>query len=415
MSPTPELPTPRFAVTAMAPAAWGLTYLATTELLPPGRPLLAGAARALCAGCLLFAVAPRLPRGEWWFRALVLGLLNVGAFFAFLFVAAYRLPGGVAAMLGSVQPLLVAALAVVLLSERISARTIIAATLGIAGVSLLVLRTDARLDMIGILAGLGAAVSAATGTVLAKRWRPAVPLSTFTAWQLLVGGLALAPIAYLAEGLPETLTLRNLAGYAWLATGAGAIAYLLWFRCVVALPVTQVALLPLLSPVVASAAGWVVLDQRLTALQSVGALLIVVAVVAGRRRSTAGVADADQAVREPRGQDLVDQRAEARREPQLDLGVGVGGEQVVNPLDAVRVHRLGRDVLPVGLLPRLELGDVERVPVQMCAADPRQPADLGSADPRRLGAEQLREHRLLLVVACPHARPRAAAREPVER
>ena len=45
------------ATTALAPAAWGTTYLVTTELLPPGRPLLAGALRALPAGLVLAAVA----------------------------------------------------------------------------------------------------------------------------------------------------------------------------------------------------------------------------------------------------------------------------------------------------------------------------------------------------------------------
>jgi len=46
---------------------------------------------------LLLTLTRRLPRGSWWWRAAVLGLLNFGAFFPLLFFAAYRLPGGVAA------------------------------------------------------------------------------------------------------------------------------------------------------------------------------------------------------------------------------------------------------------------------------------------------------------------------------
>jgi drug/metabolite transporter (DMT)-like permease len=78
------------------PAVWGTTYIVTTELLPPGRPLLTAALRALPAGLLLLAVTRRLPHGDWWWRAAVLGTLNIGAFFALLFISAYRLPGGVA-------------------------------------------------------------------------------------------------------------------------------------------------------------------------------------------------------------------------------------------------------------------------------------------------------------------------------
>ena len=109
------------ALTALAPAAWGLTYLATTEFLPPGRPLLAGAVRALPAGLLLAATARQRPVGTWWLKAAALGVLNIGGFFALLFVAAYRLPGGVAATLGAVQPLVAAGLATALLRERIPA------------------------------------------------------------------------------------------------------------------------------------------------------------------------------------------------------------------------------------------------------------------------------------------------------
>ncbi|WP_249044498.1 hypothetical protein [Crossiella equi] len=75
-------------LTALAPAVWGSTYLVTTELLPPGRPLLAAVLRALPAGLLLVALTRRLPRGDWWWRSFVLGALNIGVFFALLFVAA---------------------------------------------------------------------------------------------------------------------------------------------------------------------------------------------------------------------------------------------------------------------------------------------------------------------------------------
>ena len=101
------------------PPSGAAPYVVTTTPLPDGRPLLAGALRALPAGLLLLAVTRRLPRGSWWWRSAVLGTLNIGAFFALLFVSAYRLPGGVAAVLGAAGPLLVLALASVLLRLRV--------------------------------------------------------------------------------------------------------------------------------------------------------------------------------------------------------------------------------------------------------------------------------------------------------
>src|SRR5664279_4274995 len=138
--------------------AWGTTYLVTSELLPPGRPLLAAVLRALPAGLLLLALTRMLPRGAWWWKAPVLGGLNIGVFFALLFVAAYRLPGGVAATVGAVQPLIVAVLASRLVAERFTARRLAAGLAGIVGVALLVLGSRARLDVVGVLAALGGAL-----------------------------------------------------------------------------------------------------------------------------------------------------------------------------------------------------------------------------------------------------------------
>ncbi|MGK5627118.1 EamA family transporter [Streptomyces sp. URMC 123] len=267
-------------VTALAPAVWGTTYLVTTELLPPGRPLLAAVVRALPAGVLLVLITRRLPHGIWWWRSLVLGALNIGAFLALLFVAAYRLPGGVAATIGAVQPLLVAALSAGLLGQRLSARTALAGLAGVAGVGLLVLRADARLDGLGVAAAAGSAVVMATGVVLSKRWQSPAPLLATTGWQLVAGGLLLLPVALLVEGPPPAvLTAANLAGYGYLTLIGAALTYALWFRGIRALPPTDVTFLGLLSPVVATALGAIVLGQGLTPAQAAGGLLVLAALV----------------------------------------------------------------------------------------------------------------------------------------
>jgi probable blue pigment (indigoidine) exporter len=272
-------------MTALAPCIWGTTYLVTTEMLPPDRPLLAAAVRALPAGLVLVAVTRRLPQGIWWWRALVLGALNIGAFFALLFVAAYRLPGGVAATVGALQPLVVAGLAFGLLGERLTRRTVLAGIAGVVGVSLLVLRADAQLDALGVAAALGGAVVMGAGVVLSKRWAAPAPLLATTGWQLLAGGLLLLPVALLVEGPPPaTLTTTNLAGYGYLTIVGAAFAYALWFRGIRALSPTQVTFLGLLSPVVATALGWLVLDQELTALQGLGGLVVLAALVAAQTR-----------------------------------------------------------------------------------------------------------------------------------
>ncbi|BCJ41835.1 ABC transporter permease [Actinoplanes ianthinogenes] len=270
-------------VTALTPMVWGTTYAVTTEFLPPGRPLLAGVLRALPAGLLLLAITREMPRGAWWWKSAVLGALNIGLFFALLFVSAYRLPGGMAAVLGAVQPLVVAGLSALVLGERASVRTVIAGVIGAVGVALAVLTATARLDPIGIVAGLAGAASMATGLVLTKRWgRPGVSLLTSTGWQLAAGGLTLLAITLVAEGLPATLTGENLFGYAYLALIGTSLAYVLWFRGLERLPATRVSLLSLLSPVTATVIGWAALGQALTFVQVTGMVLAFGAVLWGQ-------------------------------------------------------------------------------------------------------------------------------------
>ena len=267
-------------VTGLTPSVWGTTYFVTTEYLPPDRPLLAATIRALPAGLLLVALTGRLPSGSWWWRSVVLGTLNIGAFFALLFIAAYRLPGGTAATVGAVQPLIVVALAPTLLGQRVSLRSGLAGVAGVLGVSLLVLRSGAQLDALGIVAALGGAASMATGVVLSKRWTSPAPVLATTGWQLVAGGLVLLPITALVEGAPPaSFTAENVLGYAYLTIIGSALAYTLWFRGIRELPAVGVTFLTLLSPVVATTVGWLVLDESLTPAQVIGALIVLGALI----------------------------------------------------------------------------------------------------------------------------------------
>lgn len=271
------------ALTALAPAIWGSTYLVTTQFLPAGYPLTVAMLRALPAGLLLLLIVRRLPHGIWWPRTFILGALNFSFFWAMLFVSAYRLPGGVAATVGAVQPLIVILLSRLFLGSPIRALSIIAGLAGIVGVALLVLTPGARLDPLGVLAGLAGAISMAFGTVLSRHWAPPVPPLTFTAWQLAAGGLLLVPVALFFEPSLPSLTTANVLGLAYLGLIGAAFTYLLWFRGLSRLEPSAVAPLGFLSPVVAILLGWGVLGEQLTPVQALGILVVFVSVWLSQR------------------------------------------------------------------------------------------------------------------------------------
>ncbi|MBN8211270.1 EamA family transporter, partial [Bacillus sp. NTK071] len=84
-------------------------------------------------------------------------------FFYCLFFAATYLPGGMAALVMSIQPVLVMGLSYVLLSNTLSMKQGIASMLGMGGIALLVLNNQAELNTNGILIGLLGTVSMASG------------------------------------------------------------------------------------------------------------------------------------------------------------------------------------------------------------------------------------------------------------
>jgi len=283
-------------LTAIAPAIWGSTYLVTTEFLPDGYPFTVAMLRALPAGLLLLLLVRQLPAGIWWLKVFLLGALNFSIFWWLLFVAAYRLPGGVAATVAAIQPLIVIVLARPLLGSPVRALAVIAAVAGMSGVALLILTPQAALDPIGIAAGLAGAVSMAGGTVLSRRWQPPVSLLTFTSWQLTAGGILLLPAALWLEPSLPGLTGANILGLVYLGLIGAAFTYILWFRGIARLQPSVVATLGFLSPMTAVVLGWWVLGQNLSPLQVVGMFIVLGSVWlsqrAGRSKPTATLAPA---------------------------------------------------------------------------------------------------------------------------
>ena len=264
--------------TALAPLIWGSTYLVTTEFLPPDRPFTAALIRVLPAGLLLLAWTRRLPRrGEWGFVAL-LGFLNIGFFQAMLFVAAYRLPGGLAAVLSSTQTLMVLVFTW-LIDKTMPPKAAWAwSATGVLGIAMLVLSPSARYDGTGILAALSGAAAMALGVYLSKHKKTSLPVLAFTGWQLFIGGVFLLPAALLAEPPLESLSPANIGGYLYLCLFGAVFAYVLFFNGIVKLSPAAVSSLGLLSPVSAFVLGWLFLGQGMDSKSLAGFALVLVSI-----------------------------------------------------------------------------------------------------------------------------------------
>ncbi len=273
-------------LTAVAPLAWGSTYIVTENFLPPDRPLFAATVRALPVGLVLLALSRELPPPGWRLKAIALGLCNIGLFFPLIFLAAYHLPGGLAATLQATSPLAVMAIAWPLIGERPAAVRVGAAVVGIAGVALLVLRNPGDVDALGLVGAFGSVLVSALGFVLIKRWPAPTDMLTLVSWQLVIGGLALLPVGLLVEGAPPALDGDAVLGFAWIAIAGTGLAYYCWFRGLSWMPAGAASLIGLLNPVVGTVLGVVFAAEVFGVTQALGMALVLGGVLAGQRLTT---------------------------------------------------------------------------------------------------------------------------------
>lgn len=270
------------ALTALAPLVWGSSYIVTTQFLPNLDPLTVSVLRALPAGLLLLCLVRQVPHGHWIWKMFVLGALNFAIFWSLLFFAAYRLPGGVAAVMGALQPFVVIFASRLLFGSPIKLLSLSAVMAGAVGVALLVLTPEAKLDMWGVIAGIAGSASMAMGTVLSRKWQPPVSALTFTSWQLTAGGLLLLPFAPFAPTDWSTISVTNVAGLTYLGLIGAALTYIIWLRGIRIIQPSAASVLGLLSPLSAALLGWFFLNETLNATQSIGLVVVLGSVFVGQ-------------------------------------------------------------------------------------------------------------------------------------
>lgn len=269
-------------ITAIAPVAWGSTYVVTRAVLP-AEPLWGAVIRALPAGLVLLLLSRRRPQGAEWWRSAVLGVLNTGGFFALVYAVAQRLPSGIAATVMAASPLVMMAAARVVLGQRPRAVALAGGVAGIAGVALMLFGGDGTVDPVGVVLAVIALVASSTGYALATRWGGS-DLVASTSWQLLAGGVVVLPLALLVEGPPPALDAPALAGFGYVALVATALAFVAWFAGLRHLPAGTVGLIGLLNPVTGVVLGTIVAGEVLTPRQLLGLGIVLAGIAASRLR-----------------------------------------------------------------------------------------------------------------------------------
>jgi drug/metabolite transporter (DMT)-like permease len=141
------------------------------------------------------------------------------------------MPAGVAAVVTSLQPVLVSIVAIKVLGEKLVPGQVVGLGLGLAGVFLVLGPTfDSDIPSAAIWAIVVALIGSTSATLLQKKVGSDIPLIAGTAYQYLFSGAVLGAIAIATGNMSITWNLKFTAAFIWLVVvlSVGAILLLLW-------------------------------------------------------------------------------------------------------------------------------------------------------------------------------------------
>lgn len=251
-----------------------------------------GSAIVLVAVVLLAAPRSMRVRGRELALLAVVGVVGVALVQWLYLVAISRLPVGLALLIEYTAPLLVALWARFVLGEAVRARVWWALAACLGGLALVAQVGDGVvLDVVGLVAAAGAAISLAAYYLLGARLvRDRDPLSTH-AWSMTFAALfwvVLQPLwTFPADLLADAVPLPGpLTGaqpplwllVAWIVVLGTVVPYLLFLVGLRALGPARTGLVGMIEPVAASAAAWIVLGEAMTAVQLAGGAVVLAGV-----------------------------------------------------------------------------------------------------------------------------------------
>lgn len=265
---------------ALAPALWGTTYVIVNLNLKEATPIWVAVFRALPAGLLILLFKPQgfpISSQKMW----LLSFLNISIFFLLLFIAAYRLPGSIAGTLAALFPMALILLSWLLYGIKPKNIDIISSVIGFIGVGMLLnpINASQSPNLIGVLASLLAMSLFALCTLWIRRWQVKNMLG-LTAWQLVLGGVILIPIAIFFEGQTPTVVWRMTPAIFWLIVLNTTVAYTAFIYSAKKLDTQVLGLLALLNPAVAVITGVLIANEEMDPVQYLGIGLIIIALIA---------------------------------------------------------------------------------------------------------------------------------------
>lgn len=279
---------------------WSTGFIGVKYGIPYSPPFYFIAIRMAIASLLLFIAISFLRRSQPLTRSILwpstlIGLTLHGAYLGGCFFAVSRgMPAGVAALIVSLQPVLVSLFAAKYLNEPLKARAVSGLILGLAGLFVVVIPRinmtgDNAISSVAVAASVIGLLGGTSGTILQKKYGGAIPTLAGTSIQYAATALVLLVLALLFEEPNITWSPEFIGAMTWLVLALSFGAILLLFFLLSHGSAASVSSLYYLVPAVTAIMAFFMFDEHISVLSLIGTAITVVGVwlVVSKQKETA--------------------------------------------------------------------------------------------------------------------------------
>jgi drug/metabolite transporter (DMT)-like permease len=268
---------------------WSTGFIGVKYGIPYAPPFYFIAIRMAIAACLLFIAISFLRKSQPITRAIIwpstlIGLTLHGAYLGGCFFAVSRgMPAGIAALIVSLQPVLVSLFAAKYLNEPLRPRAVFGLTLGLVGLFVVVIPrinmtgTNA-ISLVAVAASVIGLLGGTSGTILQKKYGGAIPTLAGTSIQYAATALVLLVLALLVEEPNITWSPEFIGALTWLVLALSFGAILLLFFLLAQGSAASVSSLYYLVPAVTAIIAYFLFDEHISTLSLIGTAITVVGV-----------------------------------------------------------------------------------------------------------------------------------------
>ena len=266
---------------------WSSAFTSARILVTSAPPLMVLSLRFLISGLLRMALARimgqkiELNRNEWW-GVIIIGVCQNALYLGLNFIAMQWIEAGLAAIIASLLPLIVAVVCWVFLGEKTRILGVLGLAAGFGGVLVIMLdKLSGSSAVLGMALCLIGAIALAGATLTVSRMmRGNSNVIMLVGLQMLVGSITLFPLTVLSETWYVEWNTSFLLAFLYTTLFPGLLATLIWFFLVGRIGPVRAATFHFLNPFFGVLVATLILAEPLTIRDGIGVAIIMAGILA---------------------------------------------------------------------------------------------------------------------------------------